>query len=123
YSPSVNHEDGRFHEIKVRVTRPGLSVRARRGYYASEPTPAVLPAPPPVVRSAGAQAVAALAAVDRGTGVHVRTASWPTGAAPDAHTFWIAGELDEQARRDRAWTAGGVARIELAGRDGRTVFS
>src|SRR5262245_22687601 len=34
YSSSQAPTDGKFHEIKVRVKRPGLQVRARRGYWA-----------------------------------------------------------------------------------------
>jgi VWFA-related protein len=37
YIPAVNHRDGKFHDIRVRVNRRGLTVRARRGYYAPEP--------------------------------------------------------------------------------------
>jgi VWFA-related protein len=37
YEPAVEHRDGRFHSITIRVNRPGLAVRARRGYYAPEP--------------------------------------------------------------------------------------
>lgn len=36
YVPAVEHRDGKFHNLHVRVNRPGLSVRARRGYYAPE---------------------------------------------------------------------------------------
>ena len=34
YSSTVAPSDGKFHEIKVRVKKPGLQVRARRGYWA-----------------------------------------------------------------------------------------
>jgi VWFA-related protein len=34
YSPAKNPQDGRFHSIKVRVKRRGVSVRARKGYWA-----------------------------------------------------------------------------------------
>jgi len=35
YSPQHNQWDGRFHEIKVEVNRPGARVRFRRGYFAT----------------------------------------------------------------------------------------
>jgi VWFA-related protein len=42
YAPKVEHRDGKFHPLNVRVNRRGLTVRARRGYYAQEPdAPAV----------------------------------------------------------------------------------
>jgi VWFA-related protein len=34
YYPDHNHWDGKFREIKVKVKRPGVSVRARSGYFA-----------------------------------------------------------------------------------------
>ena len=37
YQASVEHCDGRFHAITVRVNRTGASVRARKGYFAPEP--------------------------------------------------------------------------------------
>ena len=33
YTPSVEHRDEKFPQLTVRVNRPGLTVRARRGYY------------------------------------------------------------------------------------------
>jgi hypothetical protein len=34
YYPPTDKKDGKFHRIDVKVTRPGLNVRARRGYMA-----------------------------------------------------------------------------------------
>jgi VWFA-related protein len=37
YNSSQPRADGKFHEIKVRVKRPGAQVRARKGYWAMTP--------------------------------------------------------------------------------------
>jgi VWFA-related protein len=58
YSSTAAPSDGKFHEIKVRVKRPGLQVRARKGYWAltAEETSRALappkPGPPPAVTAA-----------------------------------------------------------------------
>lgn len=55
YSSSTAPSDGKFHEIKVRVKRPGVQVRARKGYWAltAEETARALappkPGPPPEI--------------------------------------------------------------------------
>lgn len=38
YRPAAERCDGRFHAVTVRVKRPDASVRARRGYFAPEPS-------------------------------------------------------------------------------------
>jgi VWFA-related protein len=64
YNSSQAPSDGKFHEIKVRVKRPGVQVRARKGYWAlnQQETARALaspkPAPPKAVE-------VALAAVNR----------------------------------------------------------
>ena len=57
YNSSQAPSDGKFHEIKVRVKRPGLQVRARKGYWAltaEETTRALAPkiGPPKAVEDA-----------------------------------------------------------------------
>jgi VWFA-related protein len=37
YEPTWSEADGRFHRIEVEVSRPGVRVRARRGYHATAP--------------------------------------------------------------------------------------
>jgi VWFA-related protein len=58
YNSTRAPSDGKFHEIKVRLRRPGLQVRARKGYWAltAEETATASappkPGPPPAVQAA-----------------------------------------------------------------------
>src|SRR5450759_2557374 len=42
YPPTSDKRDNKFHKIDVRVTRPGLTVRARQGYASPKSKPAAL---------------------------------------------------------------------------------
>ena len=80
YSSTAAPTDGRFHQIRVRVKRPGVEVRARRGYWAlraDEAAAAMAPpreGPPPDVQSA-------LSEIDKVA--RARTVRTWVGYAPD----------------------------------------
>ncbi len=63
YNSANTAPDGKFHEIKVRIRRPGVQVRARRGYWAltREQMARALAPPPPPVPKAVSQALGSIA--------------------------------------------------------------
>jgi VWFA-related protein len=68
YSSAAAPTDGKFHEIKVRVTRKGVDVRARKGYWAYTAADAAraLAPPKPDAPSAVTSALSAIAEPSRG---------------------------------------------------------
>jgi VWFA-related protein len=119
YYPSTDHTDGRFHEISVRVNRPGVTVRARRGYFASEGrTPAIVAA-----RTPTSTAIDALGALDTREPLRLRTAAWMPGHEGAQGAVWLVGELDSQTRRERNFASGSTVEITLLAPDGQQAFS
>jgi VWFA-related protein len=129
YHSSNGRLDGRFRSIKVKVNRPGVDVRARRGYAAPkreeieraqqlawEPTAA---APASAVQSA----LQALAGIRRDTHLfsHVTWTAAPEGEPARHDRVWVTAELDPATARSSEWAAGGAADIILAARDGETI--
>ena len=77
YNSTQAPTDGKFHEIKVRVSRRGVEVRARKGYWALSPEDAARVNAPP--KPEAPAAVTAALELDRRTGAR------PTRAVLDRH--------------------------------------
>jgi VWFA-related protein len=102
--------DGRFRTIKVKVDRPGVDVRARKGYRAATQEEmeaarkASAPAAVPEHVALARDAVASLARLRAGTPLRTRAVV----LQGDAATLWVAGELASPA------AAGGTAEISAS---------
>jgi VWFA-related protein len=91
YYPEPYEEDGKFHEIDVRVTRPGVRVRARQGYVA--PTPAG------EIVDAGASFADALGEGLPASGLRLRALVTPLGAGAEGRvTTGLTVQVTYEAR-------------------------
>jgi VWFA-related protein len=90
YSPSRELTDGKFHRIEVRVTRPGVHVTARRGYWAPPPVE-LSSSPKPAPDLLLSSALASLVPLDKGRPIDVWVGSAPaTNRQTEIQVAWEA---------------------------------
>ena len=112
YNSTPAHQDGKFHQIKVRVKRPGVDVRARKGYWAltAEETVRTVSAPKVTVPPGVSRALSAIAPT---TGRRlIRT--W-MGSAPGAEGRTRMTFVWEPVPPPPGVTRGSVQRVTVSG--------
>lgn len=114
YYSSNSKLDGRFRSLKVRVKKPGIDVRARRGYRAATEAEVATArkaadAPIPEATRAVNSAMERLARIRTDGGLRLNAVS-SAGVKP---TLWIVGEVQNASGRPDEFSQGGTADIEI----------
>ena len=126
YSSTNAKLDGKFRSIGLRVARPGVQTRYRRGYRALTareiPTTLSGAAAAPAVPPAQSAVLAALNAMGFNPRAELRLRASAYAAAAQG-AFWLVGTLDDAARRLPEWAKGATADVAVRGSDGRTVLT
>jgi VWFA-related protein len=124
YSSTEAPTDGNFHEIRVRVKRPGIQVRARPGYWAITATEAAaIVAPPKAGPSKAVEtALAAIAVPARGRVIRTWIGNDPGENGKTKMTF--AWEPIPRLPGEAARSSGEPARVAITatGEDGTPYF-
>jgi VWFA-related protein len=129
YYASNTKLDGKFRSITVRVKRPGVTVRARKGYlaYTADEVSRGAAASKPTSAAANTvtTAITPVISFSARAQFRIRTASWTRRSAKGSPegSVWIVGELDPQTKKLPAWTSGAQADIAVIAPDGQQVVS
>jgi VWFA-related protein len=111
--------DGRFHSIKVRVKRPGVDVRARKGYRAAtaaevSAAKAAAAAPSGEGTAPLQAAMASLSRIRTDSRLNINAVALKPAAGGSASVVWVAGELSS-GPGSLAPRAGGSVNISVSG--------
>ena len=129
YYSSNTKLDGKFREITVRVKRPGVRVRARRGYRGTTAEELTAAAAETTAKSPPAAAVTkafeSVRAISPRSQLRIRAAAWNATTSSDtpAAAIWIVGEVDYRTRKELAWSAGATAEVVVVSATGADVAS
>lgn len=123
YRSTNTKADGRFHDITVKVNRPGVRVRARRGYGGESPMLTRTDTAPakPVVDNRVVEALTSVERFDSKAPLWSRASTWESAAVPGG-SFWYVGELGADARLQRTRSGSATADVEVVAPDKTQVF-
>jgi hypothetical protein len=131
YASSNAKLDGTARSINVRVKRPGVEVRARRGYRAAtaeevergRSTSMASPiAPTSQLQLALASLDTARAGVPLRTAVGYATIESAAGTGTRVHA-WAQAELDAATARQGTWLGGGTVEVTIVAPDGTSLLA
>jgi len=132
YTSTNGKLDGKYRKISVRVKRPGVDVRARRGYRAATEkeleegrmaqVKQIDSAPPTTMQVALNALGTARPGIPLHTSVSYATSGGNAAGQTKTH-LWALVELDTAVLRQSDWAAGGMVEATLIGADGTAVAS
>ena len=129
YASTNSKLDGRFRSINVRLSRPGVQTRFRRGYRALTvneiPTTITGTGAAPAATPSQSAMLAALNAMafNPRAELRLRTSAQTMPGTAGQGTFWLVGTLDDTTRRGPEWGKGATADVTVRAGDGRTVLT
>ncbi|HTM05454.1 MAG TPA: VWA domain-containing protein [Vicinamibacterales bacterium] len=113
--------DGKFRTITVKIKRPGVQVRTRKGYRGLRPEELMARGDRETPGTAMANAAGAVV-VNARAPLRIRSVTWrDTSDEPTA--MWLVGELDFATRRELAWSTGATAEVSVVSATGDQVAS
>jgi VWFA-related protein len=122
YTSTNSKLDGKFRTIKVRVKRPGVDVRARKGYLSLRPEEVRTSAAAPAVSVSASASAPMPAAVDPRAAFRLRSAAW-VASETTSPIVWLVGEMDQATKRDPVWAGGAEAEVSVTTASGARVAS